>query len=50
MEKANQSCTAAFAHGEAGAEGEVFPASLSDGTWQVALGGHEPSATAIILK
>lgn len=36
MEKANQGCTVVFALGEAGgrgAEGEVFPASPSNGTW-----------------
>lgn len=53
MEKANYSRTAVFALGEAGGrgvEGEVFPASPSNGTWQVTFGGHKPSATAIILK
>lgn len=42
-----------FAVGEAGgrgAEGEVSPVSPSKGMWQVTLGGHELSATAITLK
>lgn len=60
MEKSNQSSTAVFVFGEAGGRGEVFlvkrrvkclfPAFPSKSPWQVTLSGHQPSATAIILK